>query len=84
MKTSKPIFVVRFPAEHVMQHRERFEEASRDLQTKLSDYHVLTVMESGLDAAQFECFNAINATDKDIQELRDMCLNAIKDLRLDS
>lgn len=81
---SKPIFVVRFPAEHVMQHRERFEEASRDLQTKLSDYHVLTVMESGLDAAQFECFNAINATDKDIQELRDMCLNAIKDLRLDS
>ena len=81
---SKPIFVVRFPAEHVMQHRDRFEEASRDLQTKLSDYHVLTVMESGLDVAQFECFNAINATDKDIQELRDMCLNAIKDLRLDS
>ncbi len=81
---SKPIFVVRFPAELVMQHRERFEEASRELQTKLSDYHVLTVMESGLDGAKFECFNAVNATDKDIEELRDMCLNAIKDLRLDS
>ena len=81
---SKPIFVVRFPAEHVMQHRERFEEASRNIQTKLSDYHVLTVMESGLDSAKFECFNAVNATDKDIEELRDMCLNAIKDLRLDS
>jgi hypothetical protein len=66
-----------------MQHRERFEEVSRDLQTKLRDYHVLTVMESGLDGAKFECFNAVNATDKDVQELQDMCLNAIKDLRLD-
>jgi hypothetical protein len=78
---SKPIFIVRFPAELVMQHRERFEEASRDLQTKLSDYHVLTVMESGLETAQFECFNAINATDKDIEELRDMCLDAIKKIQ---
>jgi hypothetical protein len=78
---SKPIFVVRFPAELVMQHRERFEEASRELQTKLSDYHVLTVMESGLDGAKFECFNAVNATDKDIEELRDMCLDAIKKIQ---
>jgi hypothetical protein len=81
---SKPIFIVRFPAEIVMENRDRFEEVSRDLQAKLSDYHVLVVMESALEATQFECFNAINATDKDIQELRDMCLNAIKDLRLDS
>jgi len=41
-------------------------------------------MESGLDGAKFECFNAANAPDKDVQELRDMCLNAIKDIRLDS
>jgi hypothetical protein len=78
---SKPIFIVRFPAEIVMENRERFEEVSRDLQAKLSDYHVLVVMESGLEAAQFECFNAVNATDKDIDELRDMCLDAIKNIK---
>ena len=78
---SKPIFIVRFPAEIVMENRDRFEEISRDLQAKLSDYHVLVVMESGLDGAKFECFNAVNATDKDVQELRDMCLDAIKKIQ---
>jgi hypothetical protein len=78
---SKPIFIVRFPAEIVMENRDRFEEISRDLQAKLSDYHVLVVMESGLEATQFECFNAVNATDKDIEELRDMCLDAIKNIK---
>lgn len=78
---SKPIFIVRFPAEIVMENRDRFEEISQDLQAKLSDYHVLVVMESALKATQFECFNAVNATDKDIEELRDMCLDAIKNIK---
>jgi len=78
---SKPIFIVRFPAEIVMENRERFEEAAEAIQRKLSDYHVLVVMESGLEATQFECFNAVNATDKDIEELRDMCLDAIKNIK---
>lgn len=78
---SKPIFIVRFPAEIVMENRDRFEEVSRDLQANLSDYHVLVVMESALEATQFECFNSVNATDKDIEELRDMCLDAIKNIK---
>ncbi len=69
---SKPIFVVRFPAELVVQHRERFEEASKNLQTNLQDYHVLTVMESGLEATKFECFNAIDATEVDIEDIKEM------------
>ncbi len=76
---SKPIFIVRFPAEHVMQHRERFEEASRDLQTKLSDYHVLTMMDPLIDSVQFECYNTTDLDTKSFEELKQIVSNAMED-----
>jgi hypothetical protein len=78
---SKPIFIWRVPYNAVASNREQFEQIQRDLQTKLSDYHVLCMTDPGVSSPQFECYNAINAEEKDIEELKQMgteMLNSIK------
>ncbi len=78
---SKPIFIMRVPYDAVTNNRELFEQAYRDLQTKLSDYHVLCMTDPNIGTAIFECYNAINAEEKDIEELKQLAtemLNTIK------
>ena len=73
---SKPIFIVRFP--FVEENRDKYLETFKQLGEQLSDYHVLCPMDISVDRVEFECYNAINATDKDIEEIKQMVLKTIE------
>lgn len=45
---------------------------------QLPDYHVLCPMDNSVDRVEFECYNAINATDKDIEEIKQMVLKQLE------
>jgi hypothetical protein len=71
----KPIFLIRFPhspalADKHLRHYQMLTE-------QLPDYNVLALIESGIDRVEFECYNAVNATEKDIEELKMMALKAL-------
>lgn len=69
---SKPIFIWRVPLQAVVGNSEQFEQIQQDLQAKLSDYHVLCMTDPEVSSPQFECYNAVNAEEKDIEELKQM------------
>jgi hypothetical protein len=72
---SKPIFIVRFPFISDTQQYERIvERLDRQLG---KDYHVLCPMDNKTEQVQFECFNASNAADKEIEEIKQMVLKQI-------
>ena len=73
---SKPIFIVRFP--YTEENREKYLQMYKQLGEQLSDYHVLCPMDISVDRVEFECYNAINATDKDIEEIKQMVLKTIE------
>lgn len=76
---SKPIFIVRIP--HVLKEQEgvaRFEELQRQLQAKVNDYHVLTIIDSSVSALVFECFNSDDAEQKKIDEIKQMISESLK------
>ncbi len=77
---SKPIFLIRIPKETVDLNVDRFETLSKELQLKLSDYHVLVLAENNIDSAVFECFNVADAKEADISEIKAMILNSISNL----
>ena len=72
---SKPIFIIRFP--HSPDLKESFEHTTRWLQNKLPDYHVLPLIENHTEKVEFECYNATNATDKEIEEIKQMVLKQL-------
>jgi hypothetical protein len=73
---SKPIFIVRFP--YAEENRDKYLEMFKQLGEQLSDYHVLCPMDNSVNRVEFECYNAINATDKDIEEIKKMVLKTIE------
>jgi hypothetical protein len=73
---SKPIFIVRFP--YAEENRDKYLETFKQLGKQLSDYHVLCPMDNSVNRVEFECYNAINATDKDIEEIKKMVLKTIE------
>lgn len=75
-KTAKPIFIVRFP--FIETNRDAYLEMYKQIGQQLSDYHVLCPMDNSVDRVEFECFNAINAPDKDIEEIKQMVLKIIE------
>ena len=73
---SKPIFIVRFP---VVSNTGKYENIYEFLEKKLrKDYHVLCFMNSSTEEVQFECFNARNAADKDIEEIKQMVIKQLE------
>ena len=72
---SKPIFIVRFP--FVEENRDKYLQMYKQLGEQLSDYHVLCPMDISVDRVEFECYNANNATDKDIEEIKQMVLKQL-------
>ena len=73
---SKPIFIVRFP---VVPNVDKYEGIYQFLEKKLrEDYHVICFMNSSTEEVQFECYNANNAADKDIEEIKQMVLKQIE------
>lgn len=76
---SKPIFIVKLPQQMVeLAGKKHFEQIQLDLDKKLYDYHVLVAMDSSIEKTEFECFNAVNVTDVEIEELKEMVLNQLK------
>jgi hypothetical protein len=66
---AKPIFLVRMPKPDDVD-RDKYIEMSRDLESRLNDYHVLVAFDNKIETAVFECFNAKDATEIDIESLR--------------
>jgi hypothetical protein len=75
---SKPIFIIRFPAERLtVGEREVVIEQADLIGKKLSDYHVLPVFDIHTSEIKFECFNAPH-TEMEFEELKRRVLELIK------
>ena len=72
----KPIFLIRFPSSDNIS-TDKFKKHYALVSEQLPDYNVLALIESGIDRVQFECYNAANATEKDIEELKEMALKIL-------
>jgi hypothetical protein len=71
---TKPIFIIRFPYTKDLSLMERYSKTYEEIRKQLSDYHVLSPMDNSVERVEFECYNAINATDVEIEELKQMVL----------
>jgi len=76
---SKPIFIWRVPAQVMATDVNRFTQIAADLQTKLNDYHVLTMTDPMINSVQFECYNTTDMDTKSFEELKQIVSNAMKD-----
>jgi len=76
---SKPIFIWRVPAHVIASNQEHFNVIARDLQTKLSDYHVLTMMDPLINSVQFECYNTTDMDTKSFEELKRIASYSVPD-----
>jgi len=84
MRETKPILVLRIPPGAVTPEGNP-EEAKRkiykyyqDLRDQLTDYHVLALYDSSVQKLEFECINALNATEEDIEDLKSRVLELMK------
>ena len=73
---SKTIFIVRIPMDSSYDNESLY-HISKQLQSQLYDYHVLPLLDSGVESIQFECFNVVNTTDVELQELKDLVLKQL-------
>jgi hypothetical protein len=76
---SKPIFIWRVPAQVMATHPKHFQNIARDLQTKLSDYHVLTMTDPMINSVQFECYNTTDMDTKSFEELKQIVSYSVPD-----
>ena len=76
MGESKPILVIRIPQGAVTPEgspedsRKKIYEYYKALREQLTDYHTLTLYDSSVQKIEFECINALNATEEDIENLK--------------
>ncbi len=75
---SKPIFIWRIPAHQIATNPEHFNKIAQDLQTKLSDYHILVMMDPLIDSVQFECYNTTDVDTKSFAELKQLVKDALE------
>jgi len=75
---AKPIFIIRFPYSQDPNQMERYSKTYKEIGEQMTDYHVLCPMDNSVERVEFECYNAINATDVEIEELKQMVLEKIK------
>lgn len=66
---AKPIFLVRLPKPEDCD-RDKHIEMAKQLENRLYDYHVLVAFDNRIESAVFECFNAKDVTEIDIESLR--------------
>jgi hypothetical protein len=75
---AKPIFIIRFPYSQDPNHMEKYLKMYKEIGEQMTDYHVLCPMDTSVERVEFECYNAINATDVEIEELKQMVLKTIE------
>lgn len=69
---SKPIFIIRIPVKAYSSDPDKYHGQLANIKKELSkDYHVITLVESEISNVGFQCYNAVEATDIQIQELKD-------------
>ena len=71
---AKPILVIRFPYDR---HIDELVNATKNLEKKMDDYHILSFMDSCTDRVKFECFNSPH-TEIEFEELKRHVLELIK------
>lgn len=75
---TKPIFIVK--CSDVISRAELNSIAER-LANQLLDYHVLVITPPNVEDIEFEVLNVINATDIEIEELKEKVLEQIKSIK---
>lgn len=84
MGKSKPILVLRIPHGAVTpdgspdEAKQKIYKYYQDLRDQLRDYHVLALYDSSVQKLEFECINALNAKEEDIEDLRSRVLELMK------
>ena len=78
---AKPIFIIRIPVSALeTMGADKLTQITKDLQTQLDDYHVLSMVDNQVDTAKFECFTANDVPEIELDALKEMCMNALKDI----
>jgi len=73
---SKAIFIIRIP---ISADRETVSEQMDMLEKKLmKDYYLIPVRDSSVGRVEFECYNVNNATNKDVEEIKQMILKQLE------
>lgn len=79
---AKPIFIIRIPVSALeTMGGDTLTEITKGLQTQLDDYHVLTMVDNHVETAGFQCFNADTVPEIELDALKEMCMNALKDIK---
>jgi hypothetical protein len=79
---AKPIFIIRIPVSALeTMGVYTLTQITKDLQTQLHDYHVLSMADNRIDSAKFECFNVEHMDAITVAEMREQIINAIDQLK---
>lgn len=76
---SKPIFIIRIPYNDAT--KDNLSNITRhmsDIKRMLSDYHVISLIESGIERVEFECHNAVDVDDIEIEEITDLVTSSLE------
>ena len=75
---AKPIFIIRIPTSALeTMGGDKLTQITKDLQTQLDDYHVLSMVDNHVETAKFECFNVEHLDTITIAEMKELIINAI-------
>lgn len=77
---AKPIFVLRIPISTLeTMGADKLRQIFNNLQMQLNDYHVLSMVDNHVETAGFQCFNANDVPEIELDALKEMCMNALKE-----
>jgi hypothetical protein len=60
---------------------DKLTQITKDLQTQLHDYHVLSMVDNRVETAKFECFNVEHLDAITVAEMKEQIINAIDQLK---
>ena len=79
---AKPIFIIRIPTSALeTMGGDKLTQITKDLQTQLDDYHVLSMVDNHVETAKFECFNVEHLDTITVAEMKELIINAIDQLK---
>lgn len=77
---AKPIFIIRIPISTLeTMGADKLRRIFNDLQMQLNDYHVLSMVDNHVTEAQFQCFNADNVPEIELDVLKTLCMQTLKE-----
>ena len=77
---AKPIFIIRIPISTLeTMGADKLRQIFNNLQMQLNDYHVLSMVDNHVETAGFQCFNANDVPEIELDALKEMCMNALKE-----